>query len=385
MKTDIENYIDAINSAEFIGDCVINKKYLDKEFVENEISENDNVRNVLIKFSNKDVLSESLNEVAANASRREGSLKKLMLAAKAAKKKNKKGKVTLVIGTIAAAIAVISFVVYSVDYMPEIQPKIEMAEVVESDILTPTLVLNSGEKIDLLSNADEVKIVAQNSINSNIKKEVKIEYNTLIVPSEFTYTITLSDGSKVTVNANSELVYPTKFIGDTREVFLKGEAYFDIVKGGKPFIVNNLDVKIKVYGTEFNVNTINENSVETILVSGSLGINCDSCEDEVLVKPNQRSLFNTQNHSNTVSDVNPEDYLGWMSGFFNFNEKKLDDVVREFEKWYGIDFKFENQENKEIVITGSFNKKTEFNQILKTIGKTVKLSFIKDKDVYVIE
>ena len=101
----------------------------------------------------------------------------------------------------------------------------------------------------------------------------KTEYNVLEVPRGGEYTVTLSDGTVVYLNSGSELRYPVAFGVERRDVFLSGEGYFEVAKDAKrPFFVNADKLKIRVYGTSFNVNTYNLANVETVLVEGKIGI-----------------------------------------------------------------------------------------------------------------
>ena len=388
MKKEIEDYINAINSAEFIVEKIKYPENSQNNDTNDHMSQKDEVYDVINKFSNKDTLSKSLKDINKNALSKSKNVEKLMLSAMLIKKKNNRNRYILAISSVAAAFTMVSLLIYS-NYSSsnsEIYSPIEVkSEVAELNTKEPILILNSGEKINVLSNKEEVENLLNQKLTIGQAKEVRLEYNTLIIPSKHTYMVVLPDGSEVTVNANSKLIYPTNFAGNTREVFLEGEAYFKVEKGNKPFIVNNSGIKINVYGTEFNVNTIDENTIETVLVSGSLGVSNKINEHITKIKPNQKSLFNIKDNSNTVSNVDPKDYLSWMSDYFMFNGEKLVDVIYDFEKWYGVDMKFLSKEYKDIIITGSFSKETALDQILLTIGKTVKLSFIKKDGIYVIE
>ena len=148
-----------------------------------------------------------------------------------------------------------------------------------------TLTLDNG-KVEVVSEEDEKSIVDESgtvigeqngteinytdSQKSNIEKLV---YNELTIPNGKRFYLVLSDGTKVTLNAGTSLRFPVKFLkGQSRKVFLKGEAYFDVAKDkSHPFIVNVNEVNVEVLGTEFNISCYPEDAnVSTVLIEGSV-------------------------------------------------------------------------------------------------------------------
>ena len=165
------------------------------------------------------------------------------------------------------------------------------------------MVLSSGEKVNMGAEACELEerdgTALQVSENGQIAyhsgKDDKVAeekgedvMNRLLVPRGGEFSLTLADGTCVWLNAETELLCPVRFNGKQRVVQLKGEAYFKVAKNqDMPFLVQVGDVAVKVYGTEFNMNTYD--GVETVLVTGAVSINQGN--REVMLKPNQKGLF----------------------------------------------------------------------------------------------
>ena len=126
--------------------------------------------------------------------------------------------------------------------------------------------------------------------------------NRIEVPRGGEFHVTLADGSEVWLNADSELRYPARFTGADRRVWLKGEAYFSVrTDSARPFVVEAEDVRVRVYGTEFNVSTQETGRVETVLVSGSVGMGHGG--EEVALRPGEKGTFARESGEMTVEEV----------------------------------------------------------------------------------
>lgn len=299
------------------------------------------------------------------------------------RKRNRMIKISV---SVAAAVFTISMLLY---YSTEKQPSIIISS--NERPSTPTLILNNGSSVNLSKMGSEVeedgytiskKRGNELSYSSNSQKnktESVEQFNELIIPKMYTYNVVLADGTTVYLNANSELKYPTQFLGENREVYLKGEAYFKVAKGSKPFIVNSSDVKIKVYGTEFNVDAGNPGVVKTVLVKGSVGVNGE------MLRPNQMITVNVADRRSVIEEVDTERYVAWIHGDFRFEGDRMEDVLRVFGRWYGVDFSYDPQRVKEIAITGIFQNSSNMDEILSVICETVGLEFRKEGGMYLLK
>lgn len=286
---------------------------------------------------------------------------------------------------VTAAVLAVSFLVWNNTATERVSvPKYVISEA-KLAYDKPTLILNNGNIINLTEISDLSQIPDRDSSKTIAPTEETI--NTLIVPKMCTYTITLPDSTEVTLNANSELKYPTTFDETKREVFLKGEAYFKVRKNNIPFVVSGASGAVKVYGTEFNVNLRTHNEIEAVLVRGVIGVSANMISDsEVIIKPNQQIIFNTQNGIKSVRDVIVDEYVAWMDGFFKCDRQHLTLLLKEISNWYNIEFEYKNKTINDIVISSSLPVNTPLNELLKLIEINTNVKFIKkNMEVYEIE
>ena len=174
------------------------------------------------------------------------------------------------------------------------------------------------------------------------------------------------DGSKIWVNAESNLEYLVPFAGKERRVKLSGEAYFQVAKADIPFIVEFNAYEIKVLGTEFNVKAYkdNETTVAT-LVNGqiSLIVHGDSCT----LYPGEQAQIS--NEKVTVTTVNTANYIAWREGIVAFEEERLENIMNELRRWYDIDVFYENETLKNIRFTGKIDRYEDVRVLLDKIGR----------------
>lgn len=210
-------------------------------------------------------------------------------------------------------------------------------------------------------------------------------FNTLKVPVGGFYTLKLSDGTKVWVNALSELRFPVTFTGSTRKVYLHGEAYFDVEhRDSLPFVVVTDEVEVKVYGTEFNVNAYAEKPVKVVLVEGVVGVRLPESRQEVALRPNQLAEYARGMREIQVSDVNPYAYIAWKEGEFVFERETVEEIMERLSYWYDMEVFYANDDVKKQVFSGNINRSEHMEDILHLIGEVAIVRFdIKGKIVTV--
>lgn len=168
--------------------------------------------------------------------------------------------------------------------------------------------------------------------------------NRLVVPRGGFYSVCLEDGTVVTLNAESELVYPSVFDGETREVSLSGEAFFEVAHDAdRPFFVQVDGYRIQVLGTRFNVSAYgDEPRRHTTLVEGSVRILPQGAGDsgrEILLHPGEQFSQDAASGRSRVARVDTERYTAWMAGEFVFDNTSLGEILRTVSRWY--DFRYE--------------------------------------------
>jgi transmembrane sensor len=182
----------------------------------------------------------------------------------------------------------------------------------------------------------------------------------------------LPDGTKVWLNARSTIHYPETFAGlDEREVWLEGEAYFDVAKDKQhPFIVHAREVHIRVLGTAFNVKSYAEDpTVETTLVHGKVSLETTGRQaQKVELRPNQRAVFSHQSDDLALAEVETAHYTSWISGSLVFEDSPVHDVIKALERWYGVTIHLQNDDNLLCRLTARIDKEslTETLDLLST-------------------
>lgn len=257
-----------------------------------------------------------------------------------------------------------------------------------------TLVLNDGKVVTLdtsrvmLGQEDGMSVHTSDQALvyvDSLQKDREVEVqNRLITPKGGEYTLVLADGTKVWVNAATEIRYPVKFIKGERRVQLEGEAYFEVAKNPtKPFIVEVDGMEVKVYGTKFNINTRRLDRMQTTLVEGSVSVKADG-KPEVMLEPNQQAVFNKLSGQVAVQVVDVMPYVAWHIGNYFFENKSVGEILDELSLWYDIKVFFMNDEVRGERFSGYLPRYGEIEKLLRLIEKTSHVRFeIKGKVIVV--
>lgn len=186
--------------------------------------------------------------------------------------------------------------------------------------------------------AGQIKYQANQPVTTS---HAKVEYNIISTPQAGQYQVVLSDGTKVWLNSNSSIRFPTRFTGSERKVQISGEAYFEVAEDKKmPFKVLSANQTVKVLGTHFNINAYaDESAVKTTLIEGSLEV--VKGKETVLLKPGQQAQ--TKSTIKIVDTSNLESEISWKSGMFYFEDSGIDAVMRQAARWYDLEIKYEGQ------------------------------------------
>lgn len=269
------------------------------------------------------------------------------------------------------------------------EKQVLVAEVIpEIEAGTPraVLLMEQGERVDLsLVAGDTVLDKGNVRIRLDSSKSVtyeqvtetpaKVEYNTIIVPRKGEYQLVLADGSKVYLNSESRLRFPTRFEGKERRVYLEGEGYFEVTKdAAKPFIVEARELDVRVLGTSFNVNTYaSERAIRTTLVSGKVRVGDRLTGKGEVISPGQQTEW--ADGVFTTKEVDTSIYTAWIDGKFYFEGATLEEITAQLERWYDIDFFFTSEKVKHFVFAGVINKEYTANKIFSIIEKTTRVRF----------
>lgn len=285
----------------------------------------------------------------------------------------------------AAAFIAISFLIYALidtEKYDTTEPKVKIEN---QKINVPTLIYGDNIAMNIL-NKDVDKIVEILEDKSEAKQigetvGAEVKYNKIIIPNKFTYSVILPDSTVVILNANSEIRYPRYFEGDERKVFIKGEAFFNVTKSDKPFIVSTERGDVKVYGTKFNVNLNRSDVIQILLINGSVGVNFSENfqHNEVILKPREVIEYNSSSGVKVLlKDVNISNYISWIDGGFKYDGIELKYLLQELSAWYGVNFEYRNNIDN-IPISINLNRDIELNKLLNILETMTNVKFIKEK------
>lgn len=252
------------------------------------------------------------------------------------------------------------------------------------------VVLEQGQNLNILLN-ERVRVATSSQgivYEEYGKGMVTEEYNKLTTPVGGEYSLVLSDGTKVFLNADSELKYPVEFSDGKRIVDLKGEAYFEVHKDSlRPFIVRINGAEVTVLGTSFNVNTYGDDGqIYTTLVNGSVRVSSMKNKQEEILKPGMQSVMNVQSGLLTVREVDVEPYVAWREGRFVFRAMTLDLIMRQLQRWYDFEVFYQNSELKDYEFRGVIKRDMDLDKVLSVIKATTNVDFeVKGKVITIIK
>ena len=200
-------------------------------------------------------------------------------------------------------------------------------------------------------------------------------WHTLTVPAGGEFFYELSDSTKVWLNSASELRFPVHFAGQgTREVYLKGEAFFDVTRtrGKMPFVVHVSGGDIKVYGTRFLVKNYAGEPLSAVLTRGCIGFTSSQGRD-VLLSPSDRLEVSGENMR--IEQVDTTLYMSWINQMFVFEGQPLEEIMKTLSRWYDMDFTFQSEDLKHIRFSGRLNRYQDIRVLLRTYEQAAGIRF----------
>ena len=244
------------------------------------------------------------------------------------------------------------------------------------------MVLSTGEEIALKKDNSTIALndsANQVIVNDSIfdlaqKSEAGNEeffMNEVIIPYGKKSELLLADGTKVWLNAGSRLAFPSKFTKSTREVYLEGEACFEVTRNdNQPFIVKTGNINVKVLGTHFNISAYpTDETIETILLKGSVAVERPGSlgrrKNEIILKPNQKASFVKGEEKLSVSEESDADfYIAWTYGWLKYNKESLLSVLRKVERYYNISIQLPSNYPGDDLITGKLDLKESLEEVM---------------------
>ncbi|MGO4292031.1 FecR family protein [Chitinophaga sp. RAB17] len=250
------------------------------------------------------------------------------------------------------------------------------------------LTLGNGEKISITDagkgTVTEASGVAVNKNNNDqlsyqhggaaAANSATPEVNTLSTPGGMQFSITLADGSKVRLNASSSLRFPAYFTDNKREVYLTGEAFFEVVADpAHPFIVHVNDQAVQALGTSFNIKAYpEEKTAKTTLLTGAVNVKLPTAVKPLRV--GEQLHYNVTDQQAWLSEVNVETVTAWKDGLFLFENERIDEIMLEIGRWYNMKVVF-SAGNVSRKFSGKIYRNKKIEDVLKILDLTGAMNF----------
>lgn len=272
------------------------------------------------------------------------------------------------------------------------QPTSTIREVNMEEFSQPTLLLENGEKIALTEESFSMQkkdVVIKNDARNKLvyepqkeEKKITIQNNHLVIPKGKTYQLLLSDGTRIWLNSETEITYPTRFVGNKREITLIGEAFFEVAKNKeKPFIVNANGMEVKVLGTSFNVSCYTaDKTISTTLIEGSVSVKTEN-KKTVTITPSEQFTYNRDNAKTDIRIVNTELFTSWIDGKYIFKDATLEDIVKKLQRWYDFSVNYEDESLKYNHYSLIAERETNLDQLLEVISYTSNIKLERTNNI----
>ena len=296
------------------------------------------------------------------------------------------------ISQIAAVFIFIASVVAGIWFAQSGKDDISYITAIEPGTTRATLVLSDGSRHSLEGEKDvkleeEATMIVKSGKQLNYKAEkykresiinkLSNRINTLKIPRGGEFLLTLVDGTKVWLNAETILRYPLRFNGNKRKVELIGEAYFEVAhEAEKPFIVEIEGQEIEVLGTTFNISAYPDQVKKyTTLVEGSVKVHTLIEKSELIIVPGQQIVYDSQHGQTKLREVNVRKFTAWKDGRYMFDNESLEEMMFILSRWYDFTVQFNNDSKRHLSFTGNLKRTEKFEDILTIIENTNEVKF----------
>ena len=213
-------------------------------------------------------------------------------------------------------------------------------------------------------------------------KQQLLAMQKIMVPAGQKISLELSDGTVVWLNSRTKIEYPASFVGDDRKVKLDGEAYFEVAKDiNKPFIVETTKGNIEVLGTKFNIETYSEdNTFAVALMEGAVKVVRGN--KAYRLRPNQLAYL--ENGKMSIAPIEDFNLYRWREGLICFKNESFPNIIKKFEKYYGVDIRIENNAVINYHCTGKFRQSDGVLYALRVLQKDVNFKIDRDEVNHII-
>lgn len=235
------------------------------------------------------------------------------------------------------------------------------------------LVRSNGKQLEVDSSIivlDNGRINSESGYLIAEREKADTAGNTLVVPAAHFFAVTLSDGTKVWVNANSELRFPSRFSGRERRVELKGEAYFEVAQQEKPFLVKSRGMETRVLGTHFNVNAYNQ-TPSTTLLEGRVAVRYGPQQKELI--PGQKAMITVDGIQ--IDPANVRKAVAWKDNIFQFKGDNIVEIAQQLKNWYNLEVSLLEDVSLTKTYSGEISRDVKLSEVLKMLEYASQLDF----------
>ncbi|WP_319591951.1 FecR domain-containing protein [uncultured Draconibacterium sp.] len=225
-------------------------------------------------------------------------------------------------------------------------------------------------------------IISTAILYNSARLNLKLTEQIVSVPFGAKSNVSLPDGTVVWLNSGSTLSYPPEF-GKTRLINLEGEAFFDVQKGTKPFIVSTSFGEVEAKGTSFNVLAFNNESLYATLTEGVIAVRLNDDENEVLLEPGQQAFID--NGELKIQKVDTTLFTSWKDGKLIFQKEYLPSLAKRLSRWYNVDIELDDDQRlEELWFTGELEMES-FTEVLELLSATSPIEYNYNKNTRTIK
>ena len=239
--------------------------------------------------------------------------------------------------------------------------------------------------INYSNSGQNITVGTAKTIDQAVSESGDVIYNTLLVPYGKRSKVQLSDGSTVWLNSGSRMVYPAVFNNQKREVYLEGEAIFDVAHiEDHPFMVVCKDQEVEVLGTEFGVtNYLDENTIKTVLKSGSVQINYR--EHRMRISPGTIVSYNKETRSINSDKINVDHYFSWREGVLIFKNNDLQFILKRLARYYNVDISLQHGVPIDETFSGYLDLNDNLDIVMGNLKESADINFVLSEDELIVK
>lgn len=304
--------------------------------------------------------------------------------------KNTKKRWMQVASAVAAALVGIFAGCYLLFYSDKAEITVDYASMLDSIQTVQSgnisLILSNNKVVDIQKDSSQVVYDNRGRVNVDSEEidgeDDKPSLNQLIVPYGKSTSLTLSDGTKIWVNAGTKLIYPSVFTEKKREIYLIGEVYLDVIKDkNRPFVIKTSQMDVNVLGTQLNISAYNgQDKQSVVLVSGAVNIKSNKLKGLYTLYPNQMFSYEIDSNKAGIEKVDVSNYVSWIHGYLMLKNENLDQLLQKLERYFNLTFIYDAKQFSNINVSGKLDLKGTPISILKYIAITTPISYTINDD-----